>query len=240
TQLPPRDLLVLGLSSRFPVPGPTYSAASTARREVGSRAPKLVDAFLIALHAGGVVWAVTIWNLVQVLLVLVFGEVVLTGISIAEEFDLSSDSTETIIGELFGVAINQLLNELQLFLSAWIKRGAILRAHVIALPKALGRIVCFQRHNDQVAQANLFWVVGNFYYLSVVGLTTADFKIGGIWGCATGITDRGGFHAIGFPVHFLMSPETAQPDNERALAFLPGPSNWGAQNCVRLRIQNRF
>src|SRR5699024_6093831 len=84
THLLPRVLLVLGLSSRFPVPGATYSAASTARREVGSRAPKLVGAFLIALHASGVVWAVTIWNLVQVLLVLVFREVVLTGISIAE------------------------------------------------------------------------------------------------------------------------------------------------------------
>src|SRR5699024_11986285 len=118
----------------------------------------------------------------------------------------------TILGELFAGAIHQPLHEHQLFLSAWIKRGAILRAHVIALPKALGRIVCFQRHNDQVAQANLFWVVGNFYYLSVVGLTTADFKIGGIWGCATGITDRGGLHAIGFPVHSLISPSTDRPD----------------------------
>src|SRR5699024_5951919 len=143
---------------------------------------------------------------------------------------------KTILGELFAVAIHQLLNELPRFLGAWIKRGAILRAHVIALPKALGRIVCFQCHNHRFAQAKLFWVVGNYNDLSVDGLTSADFKIGGIWGCATSTTDRGGFHTAGFQVHFLMSPETAQPDNERALAFLPGPSNWGAQNCVRLRI----
>ena len=80
----------------------------------------------------------------QVLLVFVLGQVILSRVCLAEEGDFGGGGAKAGVGKLACVGIHELLDLLALLLGLWVERRAVLRADIVALAEALGGVVSLQ------------------------------------------------------------------------------------------------
>src|SRR6478752_5698938 len=104
------------------------------------------------LHAGVGVAAVAERVLCEVLLVLVLGVVVRR---LAGRPDLGRDVTEPAPLELVAVHLGQVTGDLLLLGGSPVDRRAVLRADVVALAEALGRVVDLEERLHQVGEGHL-------------------------------------------------------------------------------------
>src|SRR5581483_5643108 len=92
-----------------------------------------------------------------------------------------------------------------------VDRRAVLRADIVALAHALGRVVAFPEHLQEAVIADDLGVVDDEYDLGMPGLAAAHLFIGRVRGGAAGIADRRGPHARRLPELALGAPEAAEP-----------------------------
>src|SRR5581483_9574810 len=90
---------------------------------------------------------------------------------------------------------------------------AVLRADVVALPHALGRVVVLPEEAEDLLVARHLRVEDDEHGLGVAGAAGADLFIGGVRRVAARISDRGRVHAGGAPEDALGSPEAPEADD---------------------------
>src|SRR4029077_7776040 len=89
----------------------------------------------------------------------------------------------------------------------------VLRAHIIALPHALRRIVALPKHPQQLLVPDRLRIEHNEHDLGVTGRAAAYFSIGRVWRGSCGVATRGRVHARKLPEFPLGTPETAQAED---------------------------
>src|SRR6185295_5186956 len=90
---------------------------------------------------------------------------------------------------------------------------AVLRADVVALPIALGRIVVLPEDLQQILIADLFGIKDDEDDFSVIGGAAADLAIRGVLRLAGGVADRGGVDARLLPELLFRAPEAAHAEH---------------------------
>ena len=129
-------------------------------------------------------------------------------IEIASRFDLGGDGANAGLGE--ALLVHGLAGECsgELRIGGGVDGAAVLRAHVVALAHALGRIVVFPEHLEQLLEAHLGRVERNQHYFGVAGAAAACLFVGGVGRVAAGVTNRGAEHLGHLPELALGAPET--------------------------------
>src|SRR5438128_2531461 len=94
--------------------------------------------------------------------------------------------------------------------------GAILRARVVALPHALGRVVAFPEHFQQILVPNHLRIEDDEHDLGVAGQAAAHLAVRRVRRVAGRVADCGGIDAGQFPELPLGAPETPHCE-DRAL-----------------------
>src|SRR6516162_6379473 len=158
-----------------------------------------------AAHAGAVVGAVAVRDLVQVLLVVVLGEVELAG-----RDDLGRDLTVAVLGELLAVLGRGLLRGLALLLVLVEDRGPVLGTDVVPLAHALRGVMRLPEHLEQLRVGDLARVEDDPHRLRVAGHTGAYLFVGRVGRVAALVAHRGGDHARYLPERALLTPEAAE------------------------------
>src|SRR5918997_676112 len=159
----------------------------------------------VAGDAGGVHRAVAERVLVQVLLVVVLGVV-----EVRRRLDLGGDPAVARPGELGLELLADPLRDSELLVAGGVDRRAVLRAHVVALAHALGRVVVLEEDLQQLLVAHLLRVVADLDDLGVPGPGAAHLLVGGVRGEAARVAGRGVGHARGLPEQLLRAPETTE------------------------------
>src|SRR5262252_7400860 len=172
-----------------------------------------------AAHAGPAQAAIAHRVLRQILLVIVLGEVERRRIE-----DLRCDRTETPRLELALVVRFRGLGGFALCGRERVDARAVLRAHVVALAHALGRIVVFPECLEQLLVRDLLWVIDHQNHLVVPGAAGANLLVRWVGRVATGVADGGDVNAITqFPKLAFGSPEAAHAEHRglEALGIWP-------------------
>ncbi len=134
--------------------------------------------------------AVPVRHLMQVLLVLIFGQVVGNAIC----FHTGHFSRDLPIARgRQGVLIlrDPPADQLGFFFGICVERGAILRAYVVALAVALGWVVRLKGRAHQIFQLNFGRVIDHLHQLHVVGLPAAHFPVAGVGRDPTSVAHGG-------------------------------------------------
>src|SRR5579859_753731 len=185
-------------------------------------------------HACSVVRAVAARHLVEVLLVVVLGEV-----EVAGGDDLRCDLPVAGLGQLLLVGVPRLQGRLLLFRRLVEDRRAVLGADVVALAHALGGVVRLPEDLEQVSVGYPGRVEDDPDGLGVTGAAGADFLVGRVGGEATLVADGGGDDARGLPELSLRAPEAAHRELCDLCAFRVGRSERPAEHLVTRRDRHR-
>src|SRR5471032_618412 len=94
-----------------------------------------------------------------------------------------------------------------------VNAGAILRADIVALAHALGRIVVLPEGLEQRLVGGLRRVEPHLHHLVVAGVARADFLVGRVGRETASIADGGRVDARRLPELALSPPEAAQPEH---------------------------
>src|SRR5215472_13564837 len=149
-----------------------------------------------AAHARAVVRAVPVWVLVQVLLVVVLGEV-----ELASRLDLRADLAVPRLGQPLLVGGGGLLSLRPLLRAVIEDRRPVLGADVIALPHALGGVVRLPEIPEQLGVADLRRIEHHAHGLRVPGTARADLLICRVRGESSLIADCGRDDSGDLPEH---------------------------------------
>ena len=103
-----------------------------------------------------------------------------------------------------------------------IDAGAVLRADIVALAHALGRVVRLPEHLEQGVVGDFRRVEHDEDHLIVPGAAGADVLVGRVGRVATRIADRRGPYARGFPELAFGAPETAEAEQGALHALREG------------------
>ena len=112
--------------------------------------------------------------------------------------------------------------------------GAVLRADVVALAHALGRVVVLPEDLEHRVVARAGRVEHDEHDLVVAGARAAHLLVGGVGGEAAGVADRGRVHAVGLPELALRAPEAAHAEHRHLVALGEGGLQRGAEHVVGL------
>src|SRR5215470_16282410 len=162
-----------------------------------------------AAHPGAAQAAIARGVLRQVLLMVVLGEIELRRIQ-----HLGGDGVEAARLELLVVHRLRGLRGLALRGRERVDAGAILRAHVVALAHALGRVVVLPERLQQLLVGDLLGVIDHQHHLVVAGTAGADLLVGRIGRGASGIADGGDVDTFAqLPELALRAPEAAHAEH---------------------------
>src|SRR5262249_7287373 len=90
---------------------------------------------------------------------------------------------------------------------------AVLRADVVALTHALGRVMAFPERFQQCFVTRNLRIIDDEYGFGVAAEATAHFFVGRVRCRAAGIADRGHPDTRHLPEHPLRAPEAAEPED---------------------------
>ena len=99
-----------------------------------------------------------------------------------------------------------------------IEGRAVLRADIIALAHALGRVMALKEQFHEVREGDFGGVEDDLDDLGMAGAAGADFFVGRVRGDAAGIADTGQPDALGLPEDPLGAPEAAEAENGRLVS----------------------
>src|SRR5829696_2149818 len=182
-----------------------------------------------AAHAGPTQTAVSIGDLVQVLLVVGLGIV-----ERASGCDLRGDRTVTGTPKRLLVGVAGLLSGPALLVVGVVDRRAVLRAYVVALAHPLRWVVCLPEHCEQVPVGDLLGVEDDEHGLGVSGMTAANLLVGRVWGKASRVADCCRVDAIDLPELALDAPEAAETEDRGAHTLGDRRLKWRAEHGVSL------
>src|SRR5262245_1541771 len=186
-------------------------------------------------HAGPAQATIARWVFRQILLVIVLGEVERRRIE-----DFRGDRTEAPGLELALVVRFRGLGGFALCGRERVDAGAVLRAHVIALAHALGRIVVFPECLEQLLVRDLLWVIDDQNHLVVPGAAGANLLVRRVGRVATGVPDGGDVNAITqFPELAFGAPEAAHAEHRGLEALGIWPLERSAQYEMLARGRDR-
>ena len=111
--------------------------------------------------------------------------------------------------------------------------GAVLRADVVALAHALGRVVALPEDLEHLLVARLRRVEDGEHDLVVAGAAGADLLVRRVRREAARVADGGGVDAGRLPEHALGAPEAAHPEDRSLGAFGEGRAERRAEDEVR-------
>src|SRR6185312_14714687 len=95
-----------------------------------------------------------------------------------------------------------------------VNAGAVLRADIVALAHALGRVMIFPERLQQPLVRDFLWIVDHQHDLVVAGTAAANFLVGRIGREAASITDRGDIYGVAkLPELALRAPEAAKSEH---------------------------
>src|SRR5262245_47227174 len=155
----------------------------------------------------------------QILLVIVLGEVKRRRIE-----DFRGDRTEAPRLELALIVRFRGLGGFALCGGERVDARAVLRAYVIALAHALGRVVVLPERLEQLFVGDLLRVIDHQHDPVVAGAAGADLLVGRVGRMAAGVTDGGDVNAITeFPELAFGAPEAAHAEHRglEALGIRP-------------------
>src|SRR5215210_6465599 len=180
-------------------------------------------------HAGPAEAAVSVWDLVEVLLV-----VALSVVERAGGRDLRGNRiiAGTPQGLLVGVAA--LLGGPALLVVGVVDRRAVLRAFVVALAHPLRRVVGLPEHREQVPVGDLLGVEGDEHSLGVPGTAAANLLVGRVRREAPRVADRRRVDAVDLPEPTLCTPEAAEAEDRGAHTLEKGRLKGRAEHGVPL------
>src|SRR5690606_36699596 len=128
-----------------------------------------------------------------------------------EEFgggpDFVGDPTQSAMSERLLVGAPAARHRGRLLRRRRIAGRAILGAHIIALPHALGRVMLFPEGPEQPVEADYTRVINHFDRFGMTGSPRTDFFIGRIWRHSSLIAGGGHDHARQLPEQPLRAPE---------------------------------
>jgi len=182
-----------------------------------------------------VVGAVAVRNLVQVLLVVVLGEVELAG-----RDDLGGDVAVAGFAQLLAELGGRLLGGRLLLRTVVEDRRTVLGADVVALAHALGRVVRLPEHLDQLGVGDLLRIEHDANRLRVPGPAGADLLVGRVLGEPALVAHSGGDHAGDLPERTLLAPEAAKRELGDLAAGRVRPLQRRAEHLVHRRHWHRL
>src|ERR1044072_3218293 len=145
----------------------------------------------------------------KILLVIVLGEVELAGVH-----DLGRDRAVAVRRQRLVVHYLRILGGFALRRRRHIDAGTVLRADVVALAHALGRVVAFPEGLEQLFVRDLGRIVDHQHDLVVPGTAGADFLIGRVRRDRSRIAVRRRVNAVAdLPEHALRAPEAAKSED---------------------------
>src|SRR5689334_180844 len=160
-------------------------------------------------HAGAAETAIARRVLGEILLMIVLGEIERT-----RGCDLRGDRAEPLCRQRLLIGRLRFLSGLLLRVAERVDRRAILRADVVALAHALGRVVVFPEHLQQLFVSDLLRIEHDQHHFGVAGTARADLFIGRVRREAAGIADRRREDALAeLPELSLRAPETAEREH---------------------------
>ena len=121
-----------------------------------------------------------------------------------------------------------------------IDAGAILRAYIIALAHALGRIVTLPEGFEQPLIGNLRRIVDHQHHLIVAGAAGAHLLVGRVGRVAARVADGGDVNAVAqFPKLALGAPEATHAEHRRLEAPRIRPLERPVKDEMLARGRNR-
>src|SRR5215207_10422893 len=156
-------------------------------------------------HAGPAETAISVRNLVEVLLMVALGIVERAG---GRDLRGNRIIAGTPQGLLVGVA--GLLGGPALLVVRAVDRRAVLRAFVVALAHPLCRVVGLPEHREQVPVGDLLGVKGDEHGLGVPGTAAANLLVGRVQREASRVAGRRRVNAVDLPELALGAPEAAE------------------------------
>src|SRR5215207_1178136 len=185
-------------------------------------------------HAGPAQTAVSVGDLVQVLLVVGLGVV-----ERASGRDLRGDRTVTGTPKRLLVGVAGLLSGLALLVVGVVDRRAVLRAYVVALAHPLRRVVGLPVHREQVPVGDLLGVEDDEHGLGVSRTSAAHLLVGRVRREAPRVADRRRVDAVDLPELTLGPPEAAEAEDRGARTLGKGRLKGRAEYGVPLRNAER-
>src|SRR3981189_569387 len=199
---------------------PPLASGWTARRDLDSYAGR-------AGHAGSTEAAVSAWVLRQVLLV-----VVLRVVEGRLGGDLGHDRAVTGLAQRSLERLARLLRGLALRRRRGVDRAAVLRADVVPLAHALGRVMALPERAQQLRVGDPLRVVHHQHRLGVPGRSRADLAVGRIPGVSARVSHRGRVHALELPELPLGAPEATHPEEGALMTLGKGRHQRRSQDAV--------
>src|SRR5215211_271867 len=187
-----------------------------------------------ARDAGAAQAAVAVRVLGQVLLVVGLGVVERAGGG-----DLGRDHAVTGRAQRRLVAVPRRLDRGALLVRAVVDGGAVLRADVIALAHALGRVVSLPERAQDLVVRDLRRVEHDEHDLGVAGRAAADLLVRRVRRVAARVAHRGRVDAVELPEQALSAPEAAHADDELLHLLGKRRRQRGAEDVVARRDGNR-
>src|SRR3954452_10436929 len=209
---------------------PVHSTALPPLREAERRLLRVRPHADRAGHAGPAEPAIAAGVLRQVLLVVVLGVEERRGV-----IELGRDLAEAALGELGPEAHLRRLRGGPLLRRRRVDGGAVLRAGVVPLAHALGRVVALPEGAEQVVVRGLVGVVGDEDGLGVSGAPGAHLVVRGVGREPALVADGGRVDAGELPEHALGAPEASEPEVRDLGALGERRPQRGAQHLVARR-----
>src|SRR5215217_5031767 len=185
-------------------------------------------------HAGPAETAISVRNLVEVLLVVALGVVERAG-----GRDLRGNRIIAGTPQGLLVSVAGLLGGPALLVVGVVDRRAVLRAYVVALAHSLCRVVGLPEHREQVSVGDLLGVKGDEHGLGVPGTAAANLLVGRVRCEASRIADRRRVNAVDLPELTLGTPEAAEAKHRGAYTVGEWRPEGRAEHCVPLRDAER-
>src|SRR5581483_6616455 len=111
-----------------------------------------------------------------------------------------------------------------------VDRRAVLRAHVVALAHALGRVVALPEGAQDLLVGELRGIPDDQHDLGVAGRARADLLVAGVGRVAARVADRGRVDAGQLPEQPLGAPEAAQAEHGALVALRERRPERGAED----------
>ncbi len=163
-------------------------------------------------------------------------------LGVVERPGLRDLGRELAIASLFQgllVLLREALGDLLLLVVVVVDRAAILRADVVALAHALGRVVRLEERLHELRVGHLARVVDHLDDLGMAGLSGADFLVRRVRREAAAIADERRPNAVHLPEKALGAPETTEGEGADLHPFREGRLDPVAVDGVMLRDLER-